>query len=239
MAFPRKQEHDMIWKNLTGLVLLAAGLSNAHLIATSLLPKGGETLKVGDKVSISWTADQNHQDGIDIALSKNGGTSWTVLKAGYSDNVKQNTFNWTVTADAVTENGLIRVCQSGPCTDAMKTSRAGGNGGPWYLVSGVVKIEASTALADAPGAAKNLAMDFDPATRNVEVTFGLSGPQDVQLQAFDTQGRLVATLLQGSYASGSHTLSVFSNRLAQGSGSLVFKLQVGSQVKTHTWLSVR
>ena len=229
----------MVWKNFTGFVLLAAGLSNAHLIATSLLPKGGETLKVGDNISMSWTADVNHQDGIDIALSKNGGTAWTVLKSGFSDNAKQNTFKWTVTADAVTENGLFRICQSGPCTDAMKTSRASGNGGPWYLVSGAVKIQASTALADAPGAAQNLAMDFNPDTRNVEVSFGLSRPQDVQLQAFDTQGRLVATLLQGTYATGSHTLSVFSNRLVQGAGSLVFKLKVGEQVKTHTWLSVR
>lgn len=229
----------MVWKNLTGFVLLAAGLSNAHLIAASLLPKGGEVLKVGDNVSISWTADVNHQDGIDIALSKNGGTSWTVLRAGFSDNAKQNTFKWAVTDDAVSENALFRICQSGPCTDAMKTTRADGNGGPWYLVSGAVKIQAATALADAPGAAQNLAMDFDPATRNVEVSFALSRSQDVRLQAFDTQGRLVATLLQGVYGAGSHTQSVFSNRLVQGSGSLVFKLKVGEQVKTHTWLSVR
>jgi hypothetical protein len=229
----------MIWKNFTGLVLLAAGLSHAHLVATSLMPKGGETLKVGDNISISWAADQNHGDGIDIALSKNGGTSWTVLRAGFNDNAIQNTFKWTITADAVTQNGLFRICQSGPCTDAMKTSRATGNGGPWYLVSGVVKIQAATALAEAAGAARDLSMDFNPATRNVEVSFGLSRPQDVLLQAFDAQGRLVATLLQGNYATGSHTLSVFSNRLVQGAGSLVFKLQVGEQVKTHTWLSAR
>ena len=110
-------------------------------------------------------------------------------------------------------------------------TRATGNGEPWYLVSGIVKIEASTALADAPGTAQNLSMDFNPDTRNVEVSFGLSRPEDVQLQAFDTQGRLVATLLQGTYASGSHSLSVFSNRLVQGAGSLVFKLEVGGAGK--------
>lgn len=233
-----------IMKSLVGCVLATAVIVNSHLVDGSLLPKGGETIFVGDVVSINWKTSTNHLPqtgvgGINIDFSKDAGASWTTIKTDFNDNEKTNTFRWTVPANLTTTSGLFRICQSGPCTDAMKTTRASANGSPWYLVSGAVKIQASTALADAPGAAQNLAMDFNPDTRNVEVSFGLARPQDVQLQAFDTQGRLVATLLQGTYATGSHSLSVFSNRLVQGAGSLVFKLKVGEQVKTHTWLSVR
>lgn len=229
----------MNWKILTVLALLGAGLTHAHLIATSLLPKGGETLKVGDNISISWDAEQNHNMGIDIAISKDGGTTWKDIKTGFNDNVKlNNTFKWMVTADAVTNNGLFRVCQSGPCT-TQKVSRATGNGGPWYLVSGAVTIAPSTSAINDPQAASALTMDFNPSTRNVEVSFSLSRRESVLLQAFDTQGRLVATLIDGDYAAGPHALSVFSNGLAANGGSLVFKLKAGDQVKTHTWMSIR
>ncbi|MEO6096635.1 MAG: hypothetical protein ABIW76_13425 [Fibrobacteria bacterium] len=229
----------MNWKNLIGLTLLGAGLTHAHLVATSLLPKGGETLKVGDNISISWDTQTNHNEGIDIALSKDGGTTWKDLKTGLNDNVKLgNTFKWVVTADAETQNGLFRVCQSGPCTN-QKVSRATGNGGPWYLVSGAVTISPTASGILGPQSASGVDMDFNPSTRNVEVSFSLARSEVVLLQAFDAQGRLATTLIDGDYAAGSHALSVFSNGLTANGGSLVFKLKVGDQAKTHTWMSVR
>ena len=224
------------WKNIPGFIFLAAGLSQAHLKSGSLLPKGGETLTAGQTVSITWEVDETHNKGIDIAFSKDGGTTWTNIKTGFLDNSKSDKFNWTVPNEA-TAKGKLRICQSGPCTD-QNVSKPDGQS-PWYLVSGLLAVQPSTAIAAPPGAAGPIGMDFDPATRNVDVSFGLSRAQDVLLQAFDTQGRLVATLIQGNYAAGEHALSVFSNRLATGGGSLVFKLQVGEQVKTHTWLTVR
>lgn len=229
----------MNWKNFTGVALLGAGLAHSHLVATSLSPKGGETLHVGDNISILWSADQNHNEGIDIAFSKDGGTTWKDLKNDLNDNVKVgNTFKWVVTADAETNNGLFRVCQSGPCTN-QKVTRAGGNGGPWYLVSGAVTISPSTTGIQSPQAASGLDMDFNPSTRSMDVSFSLARRESVLLQAFDTQGRLAATLIDGEYSAGPHALSVFSNGLGANGGSLVFKLKAGEQVKTHTWLNLR
>jgi hypothetical protein len=67
----------------------------------------------------------------------------------------------------------------------------------------------------------------------------LGARQAVLLQAFDMQGRAVATLLQGEYAAGNHALSVFSNRVTAANQSLVFRLKVGEQIRTHTWMVLR
>jgi hypothetical protein len=235
-----EKEFEMNWKHATGMILLAAGMTHAHLVATSLVPKGGESLTVGDAVSIAWNTETTHGVGIDISFSKDAGTTWTDIKTGFNDNAKTNTFKWTVTASQVTTaaTGLLRVCQSGPCTD-QKVTKAGGNSSPWYLVSGALTVKASTAIRAGESAARGMEMDFDAATRNMQVSFGLDRAERVKLQAFDAQGRLVATLIEGGYAAGEHTLSVFSNRLADAGGSLVFKLDVGGQVKTLTWMSLQ
>lgn len=227
----------MNWKNLSGLVFLAAGMTHAHLSAGSLLPAGGETLTVGQSVSITWNVEEIHNQGIDIAFSKDGGSTWTNIKTGFTDTQKSDMFKWTVPGTMATANGKFRICQSGPCTD-QNASKPGGES-PWILVSGALTVKASTAIASPAGATDPISLDFNPETRNVDVTFGLAESRAVLLQAFDTQGRLLATLIQGNYGSGTHTLSVFSNRLGAASGSLVFKLKAGDQVKTHTWMSLR
>jgi hypothetical protein len=233
-------------KNFAGLVFLTAGLASAHLVDSSLIPKGGETIKVGDVVSVSWIVETAHRNGIDIGFSKDGGTTWPQkIKTGYEDtddgsgNPQPHTFKWTVPADAVTTKGKLRICQSGPCSDAQNTSKASGNTSPWYLVSGTFTVQSATGIVSSAADANPISVDFHPETRNVDVSFALTETQAVSLQAYDAGGRLVATLVQGNYGSGAHNLSVFSNRLLEASGTLVFRLQVGDQVKTHTWMSVR
>jgi hypothetical protein len=229
------------WKNFSSLILLAASINHAHLIASSLSPKGGETIFVNQPLTISWTTEENHPDkaGVDLAYSKDGGKTWEKFKTGISDTEKDNSFRWTIGPAEPTTQGKIRVCQAGPCTDKMDTTKAGGIPGPWYLVSGVFTVQASTAIASPAESGVRLSLDFRPDTRNVEVSFALAARQAVLLQAFDMQGRLVATLLQGDYAAGEHALSVFSNRTASANESLVFRLKVGDQVKTHTWMVLR
>jgi hypothetical protein len=82
-------------------------------------------------------------------------------------------------------------------------------------------------------------MDFNPGSRSVEIGFALTAAQTVVLQAFDTQGRLVATLLEGNYGTGAHKMSVFSNRLETLAGAGVLKLKVGEEVKMQTWNAVK
>lgn len=226
------------WKYLPSLALLAAGLVHAHLGDGSLLPAGGETLKVGDSFTITWDVAESHNSGIDIALSKNSGTNWTNIKTNFEDSkTGKDTFKWTIPADAVTSQGKIRICQVGPCSDTQNTPNPSGKA-PWRLISGTFAISASAAINTA-SAAKGLLVGFRPETRNVEVAFTLAQPDNVELHAYDMQGHKVASLLQGRFEAGEHVLSVFSNGLAPVSGALVFKLRVGEEVRTHTWLSLR
>jgi hypothetical protein len=228
------------WKKVSGLVFLAMGLSNAHLVASSLAPAGGEKLTAGEQVSIAWKAGKNHPDNpnkIEISFSKDGGITWSGVGSGIPDTEVDNIYKWRVPADLTTQ-GRIRVCQSGPCT-TQNVTKAEGNNSPWYLVSNNFTIQAATGIAAPSASSRHLGIDFHPATRNVDVTFATAALEPVLLQAFDPQGHLVATLLQGNYAAGSHALSIFSNRLPASTGTLIFKLQVGQDVETHTFMMVR
>lgn len=230
----------MTIKRYLGIIGLAASLSGAHLVDNSLIPKGGETLSVGQLVSINWTTQENHPTfarGIDIAFSKDGGATWQDIKENYGDNEKENTFNWTVPASAVTTQGKFRICQSGPCTNQNVSRPSAAR--PWYLVSNTFTVQASTSLVPQSQSQAGFSLEYRQDTRNVDVAFSLKAPGPVLLQAFDTRGRLVATLIEKDYAAGSHAHSVFSNALGAASGSLMFKLSAAGEVKTHTWMPLR
>jgi hypothetical protein len=225
-------------KTFVGCVLATAAIANAHLTANSLVPQGGETLKVGDQVTITWKVGTSHDEGIDIALSKNNGTNWTDIKTAFQDKVDgAASFKWTIPADAQSSQAKLRICQSAPCNDTPEhgLSNPGGKA-PWRLVSNTFVIQGTSALA-APSASEALAVDFNPANRTVDVSFALNAPGKATLQAFTLEGRLVATLLDGRYEPGSHKLSVFANSLKSAQG-LVLKLNVAGITRSHTWLAL-
>jgi hypothetical protein len=69
-------------------------------------PNGGEQLYVGISYTITWIAD-NYVGTVEIALSKNSGTSWMNLAAIYPTNTGSYTF--IPTLDHVSDNCLIKV----------------------------------------------------------------------------------------------------------------------------------
>ena len=225
------------WKTIAAGVFCATAFANAHLKSGSLLPAGGEVVKVGDVFTIKWTDAQVHNDRIDIALSKDNGVTWADLKTNSPDENVDGVFKWTVPSTAVSAQAKIRVCQSGPCTQAQNTNNFSGDA-PWRLVSSTFTIQASTALAAPAGSSEGLTVDYHPDSRNVEVSFSLAQAGEVALQAFDMQGRLVAGLVQARFAAGEHRFSVFSNRL-DGAQGLVFKLNAGGQTRSNTWITLR
>jgi hypothetical protein len=77
-------------------------------------------------------------------------------------------------------------------------------------------------------------MRFDAGAGSLEVTFGIEEGARVSLLAFDTQGKLLATLLDGHQGSGFHHLSLFSNRLQGYQGRVIFRLQAGQAVLAET-----
>lgn len=82
-------------------------------------------------------------------------------------------------------------------------------------------------------------MRFDPDAGNLDVTFGIDQAARVSLQAFDTQGKLLAILLDVNEGSGFHQLSLFSNRLQGYKGHVVFQLRAGNSMLAETRLSAR
>jgi hypothetical protein len=231
---------------LTGaLVLAAAGMAGAHLFADGFKPAAGETLHVGDTYSITWSEQFNHAKGTNVDLSVNGGTSWTTIKENFADAQGSNTFKWTVAGTATT-TAKIRICQHDggtvkACTDADKTnSLSSAPNGNYVLVGPAFTIATGTSGINAAApAAGAFSIDYNPATRNVDVSFGILEGQPVLLQAFDTQGRLLATLVEGNFAAGEHNLSLFSNRIDASVNALIFKLKVGNRTQSHAWSMAR
>ncbi|MDQ3001633.1 MAG: hypothetical protein M3Y08_10275 [Fibrobacterota bacterium] len=227
----------------TGLaVVMAAGVASAHLTTVGLKPTAGESVKIGDTYSITWTV-QNMHGGTDIALSMDGGNTWADIKKDHKGNLGLNTFDWTVAGNATT-TAKIRICQHNSMpinacaandTNALDFVRNGN----YVLVSKAFTLIAGTSSLLAPAQASGFSLDYNPGTRNVDVSFGLAESKPVLLQAFDPQGRLLATLVSGEYAAGSHRLSLFSNRLYAPGNSLVFKLKIGNQIQSHNWTLIR
>jgi hypothetical protein len=215
-----------------GCVLMAAGMANAHLLDGSLSVKGGETFTAGQVVPVKWNVNVLHDGKMDIDYSKDGGTTWTSVKANYPAVAGDNTFNWTVPSDATTK-GKIRVClgAGSPCSEA-KTSSP--NAAPYALISPAFTVSGATSVS-APAFAGEASLSFNGETRNVNVSFSLASEQDVSLQAFDAQGHLIATLLQGDRGAGYHQLSLYSNRLEAVHGVVVLKLQAGAETRTQSW----
>ena len=232
------------WLTAGVLVLSTAGLASAHLFADGLAPATGATLSIGDTTTIAWKEQFNHAKGTNIDLSEDGGTTWTTIKENFPDGQGVNTFKWTVAGTAST-NAMIRICQHDggtvkACLDGEKSnSLTTAPNGNYVLVTGAFTLTAGTSSVKKVAAVRGFSINFRPDTRNVQVSFGLAEGKPVLLQTFTTQGRLLATLVQGEFAAGDHTLSLFSDRLDVTGGSLVFKLKVGDQVRSQTWNRVR
>lgn len=224
------------------VILLAAGLACAHLGETSLSIKGGETVTPNQSVPIKWTVTVLHA-GSDIDLSVNGGTSWTTIREDFKEVSGVNTFNWTVTG-AATQTARIRICQHGSSSSAacrnqdVNNSPSGTVNGNYILVSPAFTIASTSGLGLAAASENGFAIDFMPATRNVNVSFALAESGPVLLQAFDARGSLMATLVESDFAAGSHNLSLSSNRL-EASGALLFRLTAGGRVQTRNWTPAR
>ena len=238
----------MNWKYAlkAGLVILmAAGLAGAHLSEADMKPTARESLVPGATYKITWKVTVVH-NGTNIDLSVNGGQTWTTIKENFKEASGANSLNWTV-AGAATQNAKIRICQHGStksvgCKDSDVTNslsetipRVDGN---YILVSPAFTIASTSGLVQAPAPQGAFALDFIPATRNVNVSFVLAESGPVLLQAFDARGRLMATLVESDFAAGSHELSLFSNRL-EALGAVFFKLQAGGQVQSYNWTPAR
>lgn len=220
----------MIIRLSVAIALCALG-ANAQLKAGSLSIKGGETFAVGQKVNVTLVqvkAGTGTRAGkYDFYFSGNGGTSWKEMIGNWQGPTGDNatvTWEWNIT-QAPTTTGIFRACllSGGECTDPTYTLKSE----PFTIVA-----QGSAVL---PGSSPSTGkLDFDAATGSFAVAFSLPAASRVSLQAFDSQGRLLATLLDAEQAAGEHALSLFSNRLGSMHGAVAFKLTWGGASLTRS-----
>jgi hypothetical protein len=212
-------------------IALAACGALAQLKPGSLSIKAGDTFVVNRKVMVTFVqlgaGSGTNAGKYDFYLSTNGGSQWKEFEAawqgpkGNGDTVK---YEWTV-PNSPTTTAQWRAClmSGGHCTDTAYVLKSG---------NFTISATASPIQAQAPRTAGKV--DFDAATGSLAIAFSLASPAHVALQAFDSQGRLLATLLDADRAAGDHALSLFSNRLRDMHGAIAFKLTWGGASLTRS-----
>ncbi|GAB5407871.1 MAG: hypothetical protein BalsKO_02360 [Balneolaceae bacterium] len=81
---------------------------------------------------------------------------------------------------------------------------------------------------------QNYPNPFNPETT---ISFTLQNAQDVKLEVYDIQGRIVQTLVEGKRSAGSHTIRFNASNLS--SGTYLYRLFAGSKVITKTMTLIK
>lgn len=224
MRFPKN--------GITGMmVLAAAGWAGAHLTPGSLNLSPAAPFAGGASVTVAWSVAVSHGSPINIDFSGDGGTTWKSVKAGLNDGSGAATFKMTMPTDGTT-HGKIRVCQ-GSASDCASIKTSQPSTPPYTLITPEFTISGTSAIA--PAAKQAYALGFEPASGKFVADFELAQDENVVVQAFDFQGRLQATLLQGPFQAGQHKISVSVPQSLSASSALVFRLKLGDAVHTQAF----
>lgn len=196
------------WTSFLAAILFSSQ-AHAHLLVT--YPSGGGKLRAGSPLTIMWVSE-DHDCVYNVYFSPDSGAQWQTIAIGLPSATR--TQEWTLPGQT-TAKAVVRVLQDNT------------EGSDLEAKSKVFTIASGTGLGfriPGPGSAH---LDFQ--SGRVEIAFDLEKAGRISLQAFDAQGRLAATLLEGHRSRGSHRHSVFSNRLQSGS-VYIFKLSLGNRV---------
>lgn len=108
---------------------------------------------------------------------------------------------------------------------------ADGTGGPGWIIENLqiqpnapVSNESADDLPSGFTLGQNYPNPFNPSTT---VPFALQQASEVSVKVYDLQGRLVATVAEGHFPAGEHTVRFNANTLA--SGVYVYRLEAGSE----------
>jgi hypothetical protein len=217
---------------ITGMmVLAAAGWAGAHLSSGSLTLSPAAPFTSGAAVTVGWKVDVSHGFPINIDISSDGGTTWSSVKAGLTDATGTATYKMTMPTDATT-HGKLRVCQ-GSASDCASIKASQPSTAPYTLVSSEFTISGTSAIV--ASSKQPYALGFEPASGKFVANFDLARDEKVLLQAFDFQGRLQATLLQGSFQEGQHNIAVSLPQALAASPALVVRLTLGEAVHTQAF----
>jgi len=172
-------------------------------VVSALAPNGGETFTAGTTVPLTWTASDNvGVAAVDLLLSRTGAAGpFDPLALGLANS---GSYSWPVTGPATTAAFFRVVARD-----------SAGNAGAAQSAA-AFSITVPTGVDDAPVTAFALSpVRPNPMLSGGHFGFALPRAATVHLALLDVQGREIATLANGEFPAGRHSIAWQS----RGSGS--------------------
>jgi hypothetical protein len=155
-------------------------------------PNGGETLVGGTTAPLTWLAtDPSGVAHVDLALSRDGGATFTPIAAGEAND---GVYPWIVTTPA-TVQALLRVT----------AVDGAGNTGSDVSNARFSIAFASTAVPDLPLEFALTGVVPNPVVGRASIGYALPRAGHVRLAVADLQGRTLAVLVDGERPAGRHS----------------------------------
>lgn len=188
---------------------------------TVLSPNGGEVWDIGSIHNILWDAqDDVGVISIDIVLSSDGGASYgDTLAAG---EINDGTYAWEINGLPTTAAHVKVIAH-----DADGNSGEDVSDGDFELYDPL----ASVSEPDIPAHLIIASVKPNPVAERAIVRFGIPSDGKVSITLYDVSGRVVATLADGLYTAGYHSVSL-SAGAGLRSGIYFVSLQMGSETSS-------
>jgi len=180
-------------------------------------PNGGEMWDLGSSHDITWTAqDDKGVVSVDILLSTNGGVSYGHTVATGEPN--DGTYSWLVDG-LPTDQTRVKViaydAEAGSGMDASETD--------FRILDPAAGVDRDRRIPPQPVIAGSVPNPFSTQTL---IRFGLPRDGRASLALYDVSGRLVATVVDGTYAAGYHEI-IWTNDGTAEPGLYFLRLRIG------------
>jgi|GEM_PF-2014877 len=145
-------------------------------------------------------------------------------------------YTFTVSGKQVTKNNPANLRSAMiPCAAEPARAKASGEEYRFVITSALSDdLQESGELPTQTTLEQNFPNPFNPSTI---IQYNLAEAGEVQLEVFDTLGRRVATLLQGTVSAGAHTVTFDASGL--NSGIYFYRLSAGNQILSRQMMLVK
>jgi len=184
-------------------------------------PNGGEVWDIGNTYDITWTATDNiGVTSISLVLSRDGGATFpdTIAQGEANDGA----YTWLVDAERTTA-ALIKAI----AYDAAANNGTDASDADFEVYDPAAGVPAGEVI---PNQLVVAGPTPNPSNARIILRFGLPTAGRAQMGVFDVSGRKVATLADGSYTAGYHSVEWQSGGR---SGIYFVQLQAGGDRVTH------
>jgi len=183
------------------VLLFAVSVSQAHVDLD--FPKGGETFFPSSEIIIKWTESQSHgESNYDLFYSDDGGTVWQEIALDLAESSREYTWN---TPGKETFKALIKVTQDNK------------SGTDYDGVSQVFTISNTPGDIEEPGiitALEDITVQSNkglqlsnfpnPFISQTTIQFSISQKSHVQLNVYNTLGKMVFTAVNETFDEGTY-----------------------------------